>query len=155
MNIAFIPVRGGSKSIPLKNIKIPYSITSVGDYAFAYCDSLTSIEIPDSVTSIGKNAFGGNSLTSITFKWVSPITYNTNALWFDNTTSLTHIYVPYGCAEAYKIKWAEDGAEQSILDLIVESDREAMMSNIKDLQEQIEANKNTIASDSQILAIFN
>ena len=32
-------------------------MTSIGDYAFAYCDSLTSVTIPDSVTAIGSGAF--------------------------------------------------------------------------------------------------
>ena len=45
---------------------IPDSVKSIGDYAFSYCDSLTSVEIPDSVTSIGYSAFCGcTSLTSI------------------------------------------------------------------------------------------
>ena len=46
---------------------IPDGVTSIGDYAFYYCSSLTSITIPDSVTSIGDSAFSGcSSLTSIT-----------------------------------------------------------------------------------------
>ena len=51
----------------LTNITIPNSVTSIGDYAFANCTSLTSITIPSSVTSIGDQAFiYCKSLTSIT-----------------------------------------------------------------------------------------
>ena len=46
--------------------KIPDSVTSIGDYAFNYCKSLTSVEIGNSVTSIGNWAFHKcNSLTSV------------------------------------------------------------------------------------------
>ena len=49
------------------SVTIPDSVTSIGDYAFAYCDSLESVTIPDSVTSIGDRAFSGcDSLASIT-----------------------------------------------------------------------------------------
>ena len=54
--------------IGCKNSQIPTdgSVTSIGDYAFSYCDSLTSITIQDGVTSIGDSAFYGCSgLTSI------------------------------------------------------------------------------------------
>ena len=54
---------------------IPNSVTSIGDRAFAGCDSLTSVTIPNPVTSIGDFAFAdcyslasvtiGNSVTSI------------------------------------------------------------------------------------------
>lgn len=42
------------------------SVTSIGNYAFAYCAGLTNIKIPNSVTSIGYEAFYGcTSLTNI------------------------------------------------------------------------------------------
>ena len=50
----------------IKEVIIEEGITSIGDYAFAICTSLTSVEIPEGVTSIGICAFGGcTSLTSI------------------------------------------------------------------------------------------
>ena len=36
-----------------------YSVTSIGNFAFSECTSLTSITIPNSVTSIGNFAFSG------------------------------------------------------------------------------------------------
>ena len=49
-----------------KNTKIPSSVTSIGDFAFFDCSSLTSFVIPNSVTSIGIYAFYDCSgLTSI------------------------------------------------------------------------------------------
>ena len=41
----------------LTSVVIPNSVTSIGDYAFSFCNSLTSVEIPDSVTSIGRDPF--------------------------------------------------------------------------------------------------
>ena len=49
-----------------KNSIIPNTVTSISDYAFNYCTSLTNINIPNGVTSIGKNCFSQCSgLTSI------------------------------------------------------------------------------------------
>ncbi|MBO7134916.1 MAG: leucine-rich repeat protein, partial [Bacteroidales bacterium] len=39
------------------DVEIPNSVTSIGDYAFYRCDSLSSITIPNSVTSIGNRVF--------------------------------------------------------------------------------------------------
>ncbi|MDE6223227.1 MAG: leucine-rich repeat domain-containing protein, partial [Muribaculaceae bacterium] len=51
----------------LTSVTIPNSVTSIGGYAFAYCSGLTSITIPNSVSSISYWAFGGcRGLTSVT-----------------------------------------------------------------------------------------
>ena len=51
----------------IKKVVIKDGVTSIGDYAFEYCSSLTSITIPNSVMSIGEYAFRGCSgLTSLT-----------------------------------------------------------------------------------------
>lgn len=40
-------------------VKIPYSVTEIGWFAFADCTSLTSVTLPASVESIGYGAFDG------------------------------------------------------------------------------------------------
>ena len=52
-----------------QNTTIPNTVTSIGDYAFLNCPSLTSITIHNSVTSIGCSAFEGcRLLTYINFQ---------------------------------------------------------------------------------------
>ncbi len=65
--------------------------TFIADYAFDYCDNLTSIILPEGVTSIGSSAFSGcSSLTSITLpKGVTSIGYSA----FEDCSSLTSIIV--------------------------------------------------------------
>ena len=45
---------------------IPNSVTSIGEYAFEYCDKLTSVTFGNSVTSVGKYAFYCDNLICIT-----------------------------------------------------------------------------------------
>ncbi len=53
--------------VGVRNVIIPDGVTSIGEFAFGSCSSLTSITIPDSVTSIGNYAFTNcRSLTNIT-----------------------------------------------------------------------------------------
>ena len=41
----------------IKNISIPNTVISIGDYTFKDCNRLTTVTIPDSVSSIGNNVF--------------------------------------------------------------------------------------------------
>ena len=55
-----------SGCINLEDVKIPDTVTSIGNEAFKNCEKLTLIEISANVTSIGNNAFlGCNSLDAI------------------------------------------------------------------------------------------
>ena len=76
----------------LTSITIPSSVTSIGNSAFRNCTSLTSITIPSSVTSIGQYAFlECTSLTSITIPdGITSIGFSV----FSRCTSLTSITIP-------------------------------------------------------------
>ena len=51
----------------IKDLIIPNSVRSIGDYAFVNCSGLTSVTVPNSVTEIGEGVFYGCSgLTSLT-----------------------------------------------------------------------------------------
>ena len=74
------------------SVSLPEGLTSIGNYAFQYCSSLTSITIPNSVTSIGESTFRNcSALTSITIpNSVTSIGYAA----FEYCSSLTSITLP-------------------------------------------------------------
>jgi len=110
---------GSVPSLPSSctSIKLPDSITSVGNYAFYRCSSLSSIEIPDNVTIIGNQSFSRcSSLTSVVipnnvsiigeqafYKCSNlasvtignSVTYIRNAAFY-NCESLTSVVIPNG-----------------------------------------------------------
>ena len=115
-------------SVLVKTVKIGNSVTSIGNYAFYNCTSLTSVTIgdsvtsigysafddctslisvmiPDSVTSIGSSAFGDcTSLTSVT---IGDSVTNISRWTFNGCTSLTSITVhpdnPAYCSDMYGV----------------------------------------------------
>lgn len=80
------------KNCSMTTMKIPNSVTSIGESAFLFCSGLTSVDIPNSVRSIGDAAFSGctslssvvipNSMTSIGF-----------SVFYD-CSSLTSVSIP-------------------------------------------------------------
>ena len=76
----------------IKTIIVNKGVTTIGDCAFAHCDSLTGVTIPDSVTTIGISAFYDcDSLTSVTIP-DSVTTIGDYA--FEYCKSLTSVTIP-------------------------------------------------------------
>ena len=73
-------------------IKFDGDVTTIGEDAFYWCDSLTSVTIPDSVTTIGDRAFSEcYSLTSVT---ISDRVTTIGGYAFYNCSSLTSVTIP-------------------------------------------------------------
>ena len=73
-------------------VVLPNSVTSIGNYAFSGCSSLTSVTIPNSVKSIGSCAFYCcSSLTSIT---IPNSVKSIGDMAFSYCSSLTSITIP-------------------------------------------------------------
>jgi hypothetical protein len=71
---------------------VPYSVTTIGDFAFSSSNNLTSVSLPNSVTYIGSNAFAYCiNLTSISIG-NSVVSIGDSA--FRNCTGLTTLALP-------------------------------------------------------------
>ena len=78
--------------VPITDVHISNTVTSIGKEAFALCQDLKTVSIGDGVTTIGENAFHDcEALSSVTIgKSVSLIGYGA----FDECKSLTSIDIP-------------------------------------------------------------
>ena len=73
---------------------IPTSVTSIGDYAFSGCSSLTSMTLPNSVTSIGSSAF--QKCTGLTSVTIPDGVTSIGDFTFSGCTGLTGVTIPDG-----------------------------------------------------------
>ena len=91
------------------SITLPESVETIGDYAFAQCDSLTTINIPDSVTSIGQYAFQScDAVTSVTIG--SGVT-SIGSSAFYNCYEINEIICESTTAPALADKWVFNGVQ--------------------------------------------
>jgi hypothetical protein len=78
----------------LQSIKIPDSVTSIGDYAFRKCQALAEIDLPDGLQSIGIQAF--DRCMSLTGIRIPHGIKNIEKLAFRSLISLTEVTIPEG-----------------------------------------------------------
>lgn len=64
----------------LTYINIPKSVTQIGTGAFSDCTSLISINIPNGIVSIGNGAFEGSKIYNTTSNWENGVLYVDNCL---------------------------------------------------------------------------
>lgn len=91
------------------DIRIPDTVTSIGDYCFEYCYTYStgSVTIPSSVTSIGAGAFKDcvNVTSYHVLATIPPTLEKNNAAGHDTFKGLSDsciIYVPAGTLETYQ-----------------------------------------------------
>ncbi len=53
-------------STNVKTVNVGDGVTSIGDFAFAFCDNLVNVLLPEGLTVIGKGSFGCSGIESIT-----------------------------------------------------------------------------------------
>lgn len=71
------------------------NVTSIGQFAFCYCNSLTSITIPNGVTNIGSSAFRYcDSITKYDFSQHTSVTTLSNTDAFESINKICKIIVP-------------------------------------------------------------
>ena len=76
-----------------------YTVTSIGEDAFAGCTNLWTIALPSTIESIGDRAFADIPPGSIYIHSTTPPSINTTV--FPNDGYTRYIYVPQGSATAY------------------------------------------------------
>ncbi|MCQ2374593.1 MAG: leucine-rich repeat protein [Salinivirgaceae bacterium] len=139
----------------LKDVVIPesvenngktYSVTSIGQYAFAYCNSLTSVTIPNSVTSIGDEAF----------KYVGNIVYNGTNDYAARTLNGT-IDGDFICADAEKTQlsvYIGKSANVVIPDNVTTIENLAFLNN-ESVETLVVPASVTVIKDNAIIQCFN
>ena len=81
----------------LTSVTIPNSVTEIGEFAFNNCSALTSVTIPNSVTKIGRGTFSGcSALTSVTIP--NSVT-EIGDYAFEHCRALTSVTIPNSVTE--------------------------------------------------------
>lgn len=90
-------------------VQIPEGVVELGEKAFSLCYSLISLKLPSTLINVGEEAFN-NCFNMKEYHFMSkrPPTLNGSDVFYNMSPDCI-IYVPTGCAEAYKTAeyWSE------------------------------------------------
>ena len=78
--------------VQLRDIQLPETITTLGDYAFSKCSNLNKVYIDGTLSTFGKNPFIGSSLSKIVFKKSTSYVFIDGMLLSQSKTHL-HSYI--------------------------------------------------------------
>ena len=106
----------------ITDLVIPDGVTTIGNYAFYYCSSLSSVTIPSSITRIGREAFSScENLADIVSFIKEPSSASCYNVFDSFTLNNATLYVPQGTTEKYKAAegwkdfvWIEEGVPAGI-----------------------------------------
>lgn len=93
----------------LKSLTIPESIRSLGQSLTGGCTSLETITIGSNVENMGFGVFNNCAVKNVYVKAQTPPVAQINIVWYGFPQTVVAIYVPHGCADAYKgtVGWSE------------------------------------------------
>ena len=100
----------------IKDLVIPNSVTSIGDYAFYTCSELITLTIPNSVTSIGEKAFSYCEKLEEVYCYAEKLPSTTSNPFEYTYQQYVTLYVPASALSRYKwnTPWDMFGTIKSI-----------------------------------------
>lgn len=109
---AIIETSSNCLIVGCKNTVIPSSVTSIGNYAFYDCTSITDFSIPENITSIGNYSFAGCS--RLTFISIGNGVTSIGEYAFSGCTNLSAITLPENLTAIGKLAFQDCKALASI-----------------------------------------
>ena len=88
--------------VEVKELTIPNSMTSIGNYAFIGCRGLTSVTIPNSVTTIGHSAFDECNILRDVYCYAENVPEAFSSSFPLSSTVTITLHVPEALYESYK-----------------------------------------------------
>ena len=126
---------GAFRGMKISEIKIPDTVTSISDYAFAECTELSSVVLPNALVSVGTQAFAGCIALEEIILPESITTIGSRA--FTGCLALEEITIPGNLTSIGTYVFADSGLRKAVLSEGIKNITESVFANCAKLQEVI------------------